>query len=118
MPGLSMSAAAGYEAMVWSSDITNSSRALLALPGSVGIAYDMHIRGTTIAPFLSGTVARYERRTYLGDDRLSTVRGWDAHYAGGVSLRVQHLIFAASSIGAEDRTASRRRWTLSAGVSF
>ena len=117
-PSLSLSAAAGYEATACGSDITNSSRASLTLPGSIGIAYDVHVGGATLSPFVSGTGARYDRRTYLDDDRLPTVRGWDAQYTRGVSLRVKDAIVAASSIRGEKGAAARHRWTLSAGISF
>jgi hypothetical protein len=116
--GVSLSAAAGYEAMAWGSDITNTARAQHKFPGSVGLAYDVHMGAATLSPFVSATTERYDRRIYLDDERLSTTRGWDGYYARGVSLRVHDAIFAASSIRGEDGTPDRHRWTLSAGISF
>jgi hypothetical protein len=118
VPGLSVAASTGIDMKAWGDDPTSTGRAYLTVPASVGVSYDIRVKGATFAPFAVGSVGRYDHRTYLNDVRQSRNVGWDASYVTGASLRFSNIVLTTSRIASEYGMPKSHRWAMSAGISF
>lgn len=115
---LSVTAAAGASALAWGFDEPDAGLAHLSAPLSLGVSYDLGIRGATLSPFVTPGLAYYSDRTYVNNQRVSTSTGWDGRLAMGASLRLKELVLTTSRIRGEEGLPHRSRWTFSAGISF
>ncbi len=118
LPGLSVAASTGIGLMAWSDDAAGTGRANFSVPANAGVSYALHLGGATLSPFAMGTVARYDVRNAVNDERVSREVGWDSYYATGATLRLREVAFATSRIVGERGMPQRSRWTFSAGISF
>ncbi len=115
---LSVAGSVGAGALAWG--VSNNDVGLLhaSVPASVGVAWDLHIGGATLTPFVAPALARYSTRHYVDGVRVSREDGWDARVASGASLQIKQLLLTAGGIHGEHGLPMTRRWTFSAGVSF
>jgi hypothetical protein len=118
VPGLSVAASTGVDAMAWGNDIANTGRLHLTIPANAGVSYDLHVKSATVSPFAMGTIARYDLRSYVNDVRQTSDRGWDASYTTGASLRLKGVVLTTSRIVGEYGMPNKSRWAFSAGISF
>jgi len=116
--GLSVAASAGVGVMAWGDDIAKTGRMQITIPVTAGAGYDLRFRGVTLSPFAKATIARYDLRTYLDDERQSLDSGWDASYTSGVSVRLKEVVFTSTRIVGEHGMPERSRWAFSAGISY
>ncbi|HEX9563257.1 MAG TPA: hypothetical protein VF981_04770 [Gemmatimonadaceae bacterium] len=116
--GLSVAGSLGAGVTAWGDDRANTGRLHVSLPASGGVSYDIRLGGVTISPFASASIARYDLRTYLDEERQSMDRGWDASYTTGTSLRVRDIVVTTSRIAGEQGMPDRSRWAFTAGISF
>ncbi|MGE3616708.1 MAG: hypothetical protein AB7L66_12625 [Gemmatimonadales bacterium] len=118
VPGLSVGASAGVAVTAWGDDLANTGRANFRYPATVGASYDIRMKRVTLSPFVTGSVARYDFRTYLNDVRQTQSTGWDGYYAIGASARLQEVVITSTRIVSEYGMPIRSRWAFSAGISF
>lgn len=116
--GLSVSAAAGAGTLIWGDEATNDGRIGVTVPLTLGVGYDLHIGGATLAPFVAPAIVRYSLRTYENDARVATERGWDTQFTSGASLRFKEVVLSTSRIRGEKGSPNSSRWTFAAGMSF
>jgi len=118
VPHLSVAASTGVGMMAWSDDAAKTGRAHLSIPANAGLAYALRIRSATFAPFAMGSLARYDLRTSLNDERVSRETGWDTYVTTGASLRLREVVLTSSRISGEHGMPYSSRWTFAAGISF
>lgn len=118
LPGLSLAASTGVGLMAWNNDATKEARANFSVPANAGVSYALRIGGATLSPFAMGTLARYDERNALNDERISREVGWDGSYATGATLRLREVAISSSRIAGERGMPHRSRWAFAAGISF
>lgn len=118
LPALSIAASTGVGLMAWSDDAARTGRANFTVPANAGVSYALHVGGATLSPFAMGTLAHYDLRNAVNDERTSRETGWDSHYATGATLRLREVAFSTSRIAGERGMPNRSRWTFAAGISF
>lgn len=118
LPALSFAASTGVGLMAWADDAAKTGRANFTVPANAGVSYALHIGGATLSPFAMGSMARYDLRNAVNDERTSRETGWDSYYATGATLRLREVALSTSRIAGERGMPSRSRWAFAAGVSF
>lgn len=118
VPGLSLAVSTGVDATAWGDDAGNTSRAHLRVPASVGVSYDIRVKGATFTPFAMSSISRYDIRTYVNDVEQSRNQGWDVSYVTGASLRFNNIVLMTNRIASEYGMPKDHRWAMSAGISF
>lgn len=118
VPGLTAAVSIGAGVMAWGDDSAKTGRLHVSVPVSTGLSYAVRIKGATVSPFGTASVARYDLRTSLDDVRQSTKRGWDGRYTAGVAVHFREVVLTSTRIYSEVGMPNRSRWAFSVGMSY
>lgn len=115
---LQITVAATGAVLAWGFDHEDTGIAHMSVPFTAGVAYDIHIGGATLSPYVAPSIAMYDNRTYVNDERTAQTTGWDGVLSWGASLSLREVVLTTGGIHGEPGLPNQSRWTFSAGISF
>jgi hypothetical protein len=83
-----------------------------------GAAYDLHLGGATVAPFVMAQGVYSRESDYVDDERVALDSGWRIGNSTGVSIRFKEMVLSLAEVNRERGMPNGHRVVFSVGMSW